>query len=117
MTEYCIRVTSTGAAYPDDFLVARLDELERKFEENPRRYFAPLANEYRKAGDARRAADLCRSQLPEIPGHISGHIVLGQSLFDAGDFPGSRAALETALALDPENIVALRYLGDIARET
>ncbi|MGK2933971.1 MAG: tetratricopeptide repeat protein [Gemmatimonadaceae bacterium] len=97
--------------------MARLEELERKFEENPRRYFAPLANEYRKAGDAQRAADLCRAQLPEVPGHISGHIVLGQALYDARDFDGSRAALETALALDPENIVALRYLGDIARDT
>lgn len=97
--------------------MARLDELERKFEENPRRYFAPLANEYRKAGDAAKAAELCRSQLPDVPGHISGHIVLGQALFDSGDFAGARAALETALALDPENIVALRYLGDIARNT
>ncbi len=97
--------------------MARLEELERKFEENPRRYFAPLANEYRKAGDAQRAAELCRAQLPAVPGHISGHIVLGQALYDAGDFEGSRAALETALALDPENIVALRYLGDIARST
>ena len=97
--------------------MARLDELERKFEENPRRYFAPLANEYRKAGDAAKAAELCRAQLPEVPGHISGHIVLGQALFDSGDFAGARAALETALALDPENIVALRYLGDIARNT
>lgn len=97
--------------------MARLDELERKFEENPRRYFAPLANEYRKAGDAAKAAELCRSQLHDVPGHISGHIVLGQALFDSGDFAGARAALETALALDPENIVALRYLGDIARST
>ncbi|MEX0908699.1 MAG: tetratricopeptide repeat protein [Gemmatimonadaceae bacterium] len=97
--------------------MARLEELERKFEENPRRYFAPLANEYRKAGEAQRAADLCRSQLPEVPGHISGHIVLGQALYDARDFDGSRAALEAALALDPENIVALRYLGDMARDT
>jgi tetratricopeptide (TPR) repeat protein len=115
--ETAIEVTSTGAGYRAVLLVARLEELERKFEENPRRYFAPLANEYRKAGDAQRAAELCRAQLPEVPGHISGHIVLGQALYDAGDFDGSRAALETALALDPENIVALRYLGDIARTT
>ena len=26
----------------------RIDELRQKFNENPRRYFAPLANEYRK---------------------------------------------------------------------
>ncbi len=97
--------------------MSRLEELEQKFAENPRRYFAPLANEYRKAGDAQRAAELCKSQLPEIPGHISGHIILGQALYDATDYAGSRAALETALGLDPENIVALRYLGDIARDS
>ena len=33
----------------------RIDELRKKFEENPRRYFAPLANEYRKAGDVEQA--------------------------------------------------------------
>ena len=34
---------------------ARIDELEKKFSENARRYFAPLANEYRKAGDVEQA--------------------------------------------------------------
>ncbi|HUR92480.1 MAG TPA: tetratricopeptide repeat protein [Gemmatimonadaceae bacterium] len=97
--------------------MARLDELERKFEESPHRYFASLANEYRKGGEPQRAADMCRTQLAAIPGHISGHIVLGQALYDSGDFEESRTALERALTLDPENIVALRYLGDIARDT
>ena len=96
--------------------VARIDELERKYAENPRRYFAPLANEYRKAGDATRAIDLCRAQLPEIPGHISGHIVLAQALYDSGDLTEARSAFEAALILDPENILALRYLGDIGRQ-
>ena len=34
---------------------ARIDELKKKFDENPRRYFAPLANEFRKTGDAEQA--------------------------------------------------------------
>lgn len=117
MTEQGVRVTSIGAGFHDTHIVARLEELERKFEESPHRYFASLANEYRKAGEPQRAADMCRAQLAAIPGHISGHIVLGQALYDSGDFDGSRAALERALILDPENIVALRYLGDIARDT
>ena len=37
---------------------ARIDELRKKFEENPRRYFAPLANELRKAGDLVQGARL-----------------------------------------------------------
>ena len=94
---------------------ARIDELLKKFEENPRRYFAPLANEYRKAGDVERAIQLCREHLPQQPGHMSGHIVFGQALFEAQQFDESRQVFTAALALDPENLIALRHLGDIAR--
>lgn len=93
----------------------RLDEFKRKFDENPRRYFAPLANEYRKAGDVERAIELCRTYLPQQPSHMSGYIVYGQALFDAGRTDEAAAVFKQALTLDPENIIALRYLGDIAR--
>jgi hypothetical protein len=93
----------------------RIDELTARYAENPRRYFAPLANEYRKLGDPERAIALCRVHLPSQPGHMSGHIVLGQSLFDAGELPAARAAFAAGVALDDENLVALRRLGDIAR--
>jgi tetratricopeptide (TPR) repeat protein len=95
---------------------ARIDELKKKFDENPRRYFAPLANEYRKAGDLEQAISICRAYLPQQPGHISGHIVFGQALFESGQLTESRGVFETALGLDPENLIALRHLGDIARE-
>lgn len=93
----------------------RLDELKRKFDENPKRYFAPLANEYRKAGDAELAIELCRTYLPQQPGHMSGYIVYGQALHDAGQTEESAAVFKQALSLDPENIIALRHLGDISR--
>ena len=54
---------------------ARIDELKKKFDENPRRYFAPLANEYRKVGDLDQAMFICEAYLPQQPGHMSGHIV------------------------------------------
>lgn len=95
---------------------ARLDELKKKFDENPRRYFAPLANEYRKLGDLTQAIALCRAHLPNQPGHISGHIVLAQALYEARELGESRQIFEASLDLDPENLIALRYLGDIARE-
>src|SRR5919112_6161687 len=95
---------------------ARLDELKKKFDENPRRYFAPLANEHRKSGDLDQAIALCRTHLPQQPAHISGHIVLAQALFEAGSLDESREIFHTALGLDPENLIALRYLGDIARD-
>lgn len=94
---------------------ARIDELRKKFDENPRRYFAPLANEYRKVGDLEQAIFICQEYLPQQPGHMSGHIVYGQALFEAGRHDEARAVFETALSLDPENLIALRHLGDIAR--
>ncbi|HEY7395950.1 MAG TPA: tetratricopeptide repeat protein, partial [Gemmatimonadaceae bacterium] len=95
---------------------ARIDELRKKFDENPRRYFAPLANEYRKAGELEQAISICREYLPQQPGHMSGHIVYGQALFEKSRFDESRHVFETALSLDPENLIALRHLGDIARQ-
>jgi tetratricopeptide (TPR) repeat protein len=94
---------------------ARIEELEKKFTENPRRYFAPLANEYRKAGDPEQAIAICRAYIPQQPAQMSGHIVFGQALFEAGQYDEAQKILEAALALDPENLIALRHLGDIAR--
>lgn len=94
---------------------ARVDELKKRYEENPRRFFAPLANEYRKAGDLDAAIDLCRMHLDEQPGHLSGHIVYGQALFESGRVGDAKVAFEAALNLDPENLIALRHLGDIGK--
>src|SRR5687767_9409290 len=96
---------------------SRIDELRKKFEENPRRYFAPLANEYRKVGEIDQAIAICQEHLPHQPAHMSGHIVYGQALFEAGRVAEAREVFETALSLDPENLIALRHLGDVARLT
>jgi tetratricopeptide (TPR) repeat protein len=92
----------------------RLRELQQKYDENPRRYFAPLANEYRKGGQLKRAIDICRAQLAEMPGHMSGQIVYGQALYESGEFEEARQVFERAIALDPENLIALRSLGDMS---
>jgi tetratricopeptide (TPR) repeat protein len=94
---------------------ALIDELEKQFRDNPRRVFARLANEYRKSGDYMRAIEICHSHVPQQPGYISGHVVLGQALYDAGELDQAQQTFEAALALDPENLIALRQLGDIAR--
>ena len=94
---------------------SRLDELKKRFEENPRRFFAPLANEYRKSGDLDQAIALCQEHLADQAGNMNGHVVYGQALFDAGRYPEAEVTFATALALDPENLIALRHLGDIAR--
>src|SRR3954469_8128358 len=95
----------------------RLRELQEKFEENPRRYFAPLANEYRKGGQPKRAIEICRTQLAQMPSHMSGLIVFGQALYEASEFNEAREVFERALGLDPENLIALRSLGDMSLQS
>jgi tetratricopeptide (TPR) repeat protein len=92
----------------------RIDELKKRYDENPRRFFASLANEYRKAGDLDQAISLCQSHLAEQPGNMNGHVVYGQALFEAGRYDEAKGTFEAALTLDPENLIALRHLGDIA---
>src|SRR5829696_8622788 len=94
----------------------RIDELRQKFHENPRRYFAPLANEYRKAGDPEQAIAICRAHLAQQPGHMSGHVVYGRALYDAKRTDEARVVFEKALSLDPDNAIVLRQMGDIARQ-
>lgn len=94
---------------------SRLQELTAKYMQNPRRFFVPLANEYRKANDLDRAIALCREHLPSQPGHMSGHIVLGSAYFEKGDIAAAREVFMTSVGLDDENLIALRHLGDIAR--
>ena len=93
----------------------RLQELTAKYMQNPRRYFVPLANEYRKANELDRAIALCREHLPSQPGHMSGHIVLARAYFEKGDIDAAREVFLTSVALDDENLIALRHLGDISR--
>lgn len=93
----------------------RVEELRKRYHENPRRFFAPLANEYRKSGFLDRAILLCEKHLGEQPGNLNGLIVYGQTLFEAGRHGEAKVPLTAALEVDRENLIALRHLGDIAR--
>ena len=95
---------------------SRLQELTASYMRNPRRFFVSLANEYRQSGDLDRAIALCREHLPGQPGHMSGHIVLGRAYYEKGDHQAAHEAFLTSVALDDENLIALRHLGDIARD-
>lgn len=64
--------------------LSRLDEITKRYEENPRRFFAPLANAYRKAGELSRSISLCQRYLQDQPGNLHGQVVYGRALFDAG---------------------------------
>ncbi len=91
-----------------------IDELRHRFAAQPRRYFASLANALRRSGALEEAVTILRAHLAEWPDHLTGHVVLGQALFDTGALAEARAAFETARSLDPGNSVVLRQLGEIA---
>ncbi len=95
------------------------DELHRllaRYEENPSgRLFAPLADCYRKLGRLEEAYRLCVDGLARHPDYSSGFVILGRIHLDRGEDEEARTALETVLSLDPENLVALRGLEQLAQ--
>lgn len=91
-----------------------IEELERKFDANPRRYFVALAEEYRRSGHPDRVIELCRTELTRQPAHLSGHVLLARALLAVGRDADARNALRTALEVDSENLVALRLMAEVA---
>ncbi len=94
---------------------SEIEKLEKRWAENPKgRNFAPLADAYRKAGELDRAIELCTAGLELHPDYVSAHIVLGRCLMDQKNDPGASDVFRKVLALDPENVLALKILADIA---
>jgi tetratricopeptide (TPR) repeat protein len=95
--------------------ISEIEKLERRYAENPQGLtFAPLAEVHRKNGDLGRALDLLRPGLEHHPDYIPASIVLGRCHFDLGDLPAAEAAFNHVLALDGENVIALKALADIS---
>ncbi|HKE88952.1 MAG TPA: tetratricopeptide repeat protein [Gemmatimonadales bacterium] len=94
---------------------SEIEKLEARYRENPKgRNFAPLADAYRKAGLIDNAIELCQAGLTLHPDYVSGHIVHGRCLVDKKDDAGADAVFRKVLALDPENILALKVLAEVA---
>ena len=94
---------------------SEIEKLEARYRENPKgRNFAPLADAYRKAGLIDNAIELCQAGLLLHADYVSGHIVHGRCLVDKKDDIGAEAVFRRVLDLDPENILALRVLAEVA---
>jgi tetratricopeptide (TPR) repeat protein len=93
---------------------SEIEKLERRYAENPKgRNFAPLADAYRKAGQLDQAIELCTSGLEHHPDYVSAHIVYGRCLIDQHNDDNAAAVFRKVLALDPENVIALKVLAEI----
>ncbi len=91
-----------------------LKVLIKRFDEAPdSRLFAPLADAYRKNGNLDKAIEICEEGLSRHPDYISARIIMGKCFYDKGASERAKTEFEKATELDSENMVALKFLGDI----
>jgi tetratricopeptide (TPR) repeat protein len=91
-----------------------IDELFERYRRAPGSHvFAPLADAYRKLGLVEEALDICARGLSANPRYASGYVVQGKCQYDAGRADRAEASFRKVLDIDPNNLVALRYLGII----
>jgi cytochrome c-type biogenesis protein CcmH/NrfG len=96
-------------------LQTEIEKLEARHAEHPEgRFFVPLANAYRKTGEIERAEAVLREGLRRHPDYLSAHIVLGRCLADRGATREAQDEFQHVLSIDPQNLIALRTLGDLA---
>lgn len=60
-----------------------------------------------------RAVEICKEQLSEESPTLSGRLIYARALYHAGQVESAAEQLYHVLSVDPENLVALKYLGDI----
>ena len=95
-------------------LNAEIKHLQERYDKTPEsRIFAPLADACRKNGDVDKAIELCEAGLERYPDYASAHVILGKCFYDKGATERSRAEFERVIEIDPENMVALKFMGDI----
>jgi tetratricopeptide (TPR) repeat protein len=96
---------------------SEIEKLEARFREKPEQWFAALADAYRKAGDVDMALEVLGAWIDKRPTYTSGHIVRGRCLLDRERFRDAAQAFEQVLALDMENVIALKSLAEIAERS
>ena len=92
----------------------RLEDLRRRIEKDPASIaFAQHAEECRRLGRHQEAIDICRRGLDRHPGYLSARVTLGRALLQLGQLEDAQQELDLVLRDAPQNLAALRALGDI----
>ena len=92
----------------------RIDDLRRRVQKDPASIaFAQLAEELRRAGEHQESVDVCRAGLQIHPAYLSARVTLGRALLELNELPDAQAELEYVLKSAPENLAAIRGLGEI----
>jgi len=77
-------------------------------------YWPAVAARFLSEGRFSAVVELCKENLSDSTGLLSGHILLARALYEAGQTESAAEQFYQVLALDPDNAVALKHLGDIA---
>jgi len=92
----------------------RIDDLRRRVQKDPASIaFAQLAEELRRAGRFEESVEACRAGLATHPGYLSARVTLGRALIELNQLADAQTELELVLKSAPENLAAIRGLGEI----
>lgn len=95
-----------------------ISSLESQLEKDPNsRVFLRLAEELRRAGQLDRAIEVCQTGLKKHPNYLPALVCLGRSQHASGRLPEAEELFDDVLKMAPDNVHALRGLGDIACDT
>ena len=92
----------------------RIEDLRRRVRRDPASIaFAQLAEELRRAGQFDESVETCRAGLAVHPGYLSARVTLGRALIELNQLEEAQRELEHVLRNAPENLAAIRGLGEI----
>lgn len=102
-----------------DAIASEIEALERQRwsrSDPDGRAFAPLADAHRRRGELGWAREIVEEGLERLPEFASGHMVAARVYLDLEELEKASYALERVMALDPENVLALRTIAEMALE-
>jgi tetratricopeptide (TPR) repeat protein len=76
-------------------------------------YWPAKAREYLERRQYSKSVEVCTSGLKDNPEILSGRIVLAQALYHTNQLNEAESQFYRILQTDPDNILALKYLGDL----
>lgn len=90
----------------------QINQLRKVLKKQPQaRIFAVLADLLRQSSDFKSALQVCQYGLNYHPQFSKAYVVLGRIYYDQQDYTQAATSLEIACELEPDNVLALRYLG------
>jgi predicted Zn-dependent protease len=92
----------------------RIEDLRRRVQKDPASIaFAQLAEELRRAHQLPEAVEVCRAGLALHPSYLSARVTLGRTLVELNELEHAEEELNIVLRSAPENLAAMRGLGEI----